>query len=153
MCMHEKPVRNDEPGGYGIEGRAPSLKDGDKLLFDECGRCSPQINGKGSTDYHTYHFRLVKREFGPLCLLVRHGGGEERHEVGYSFTRLKELIEFLPNSDARYLMFQSLYSNIRDAASVAQQKEHSLWVKAAAEKRIKTRRLPSQGRIKVWIKA
>ncbi len=149
MCFHDKPTRNDQDS-YGVKGRAPSLREGDALLFDECGRCSPQVNGKGSTDYHSHHFRLVQAQYGGYRLLVRHGGGDERHDMGHTFTRLADLL--LPmDSDSRYLMMHALYDAQRRASNAAMDKEREHWQTAAAEKRIRTRKVRGQNRVKVWI--
>lgn len=151
MCFHNKPVRNDEERGYNAEFLAPALEDGDKIIFDECGRCSPQMNGKGGTDYHSHHFRLVEPQYGPFELLVKHGGGQERITLGYDYTRIRELIESLPSSDARYLMLHALYNLHRDTQRKTKDTVDAEWRKAAIDKKIKTRRLPARGFTKVWI--
>jgi hypothetical protein len=135
MCFCERPTRNDQQPGYKIEQAAPALKDGDCLIYDECGRCSPQVAGKGCTDYHSHHFRLVDNR-SEYFLLVRHGGGDERFSLGYHYTRTEELL--LPlDSDARFLLLYSFYRINREASQHARNIEHSRWVHAAAEKRIK----------------
>ncbi|MEN6534498.1 MAG: hypothetical protein ABFD89_12595 [Bryobacteraceae bacterium] len=152
MCDCEKPTRNDEDRRFGIEGRAPVLSEGDTLIYDECGRCAPkpQVKGRNSIDFHSHHFRLVKRDYGEICLLVRHGGGDERVKLGYSYTCIPELLEPM-DSDGRYLMLHALYAAHYDAARQAREQEAAKWQQAAADKRIKTRRMPKQGYVKVWI--
>lgn len=149
MCDCIKPTRNDEERGYTIEDKAPALAEGDVLIYDECGRCRPQVNGAGSIDYHSHHFRLIKHD-NMTWLLVRHGGGTERIALGYAHKRIPELLEPM-DSDRRYLMLHAMYTIHYDAAQRAHENEAAKWQRAAAEKRIKTRKLPAQGCVKVWI--
>ena len=79
MCCCGKPTINGQINAYSWDGKAfmtyepnpPALEEGDTLLWDEPGRC-------GGIDAHSHHFRLVKRQWGGLSLLVRHGGGDAR---------------------------------------------------------------------------
>jgi hypothetical protein len=151
MCCCGKPVINGEPG-YSWDGKTfsvrkpdpPALADGDSLLFDEPGRC-------GGMDCHCHHFRLVKARHG-YALLVRHGGGDERVSIPNYHPAVK-LIPSLVGLDtnARYWMFHLLYSVQRKAASEARDRTTEAWRKAAAEKRIKTRK--SRGAVKVWVES
>lgn len=148
MCMCGKPTVNGEPG-YSWDGKTfmvrqpapPDLADGDKLLHDEPGRC-------GGLDSHCHHFRLVKEDGGAFCLLVRHGGGDERVRLGRSPGM--EAFNVL-DSNGRYWLMQMIYCTQSDAADKAREREHGKWVKAAAEKRIKTRKCKSS--VKVWIES
>ena len=149
MCFCEKPTRNDEQQGWNSEAFAPALSGDDALVYDECGRCQPQVNGTGSVDYHSHHFRLVT-SYGMTYLLVRHGGGDERVSIGYSYMRVVELLEPM-DSDRRYLMLHALYSIHKNASMTARNEESCRWQTAAAEKRIRTRKLPAQKQVKVWI--
>ena len=158
MCCCGKPVKNGEPGynwtgandGAGVYPlSAPAVEERDTILFDEPGRCSPQVNGKGQTDYHSYHFRMVDSGHGHYWLLVRHGGGQERFDMGYSFTRLAEVLALLPDSDARYLMLMALYSARRDGDKAGCSRTQDYWHSAASEKRIKTRKMPGRDAVKV----
>lgn len=146
MCFHDKPTRNDEIGW----GGAPALQDGEEVLHDECGRCQPQVNGTGSVDHHSHHFRLVRRAPGPYYLLVKHGGGEERVDLGYPHTRVAEILALL-DSDARYLMLRALYQAHSDATREAREAEASRWKRAAATKSIRTRKVRGRDEVQVWI--
>ncbi len=149
MCMCEKPNKNGEPGYCWNDAtkvgtypvNAPALADGDALVFDEPGRCKPQVNGKGGTDYHSHHFRLVMTKFDQFYLLVRHGGGTERIPLGYDYTRLGELIRLLPDSDARYLMLQALYRTHEDAERGAEMRTAAKFRQAFVEGRLKKRKV------------
>lgn len=158
MCCCPKPNRNGEPG-YSWDGKvfgthepvAPSLHEAETLLFDEPGRCSPQINGDGSTDYHSHHYRLVGVRHGGFRLLVRHGGGEERVSLGYSYRRIADLVAMLPSSDARYLFLHALYTIHQEASDAARETEANRWRAAAADGRLKKRRYPKRDTTRVWI--
>jgi len=149
MCRCDKPTRNDEQRGWDTELFAPALDEGDALLFDECGRCRPQVNGTGSIDYHSHHLRLVLRH-GTFYLLAKHGGGQERIDVGGQHTRLAELLAPM-DSDRRYLMLYQLYGVHRSAAHNARVTEMQRWKLAAPEKRIRTRKQRGRDQVKVWI--
>jgi hypothetical protein len=158
MCCCAKPNKNGEPG-YSWDGvnvgvhpaSGPTLLESETLLFDEPGRCRPKIAGKGDIDYHSHHFRIVGARHGEFRLLVRHGGGDERIDLGYSARRMADFAAMMPDSDARYLFMHMLYSVSQDAASVARNDENEKWRQAAAEKRIRTRKVRGMGRVKVWI--
>ena len=120
----------------------PALAEGDTLLYDEPGRC-------GGIDSHCHHFRVVQRT-GALYLLVKHGGGEERHQFGWSKTALPSALAAL-DSDQRYWMLCTAYHAISQAATDARHSEHSRWTHAVAEGRVKHRKLPKRGVTKVWI--
>ena len=55
------------------------------------------------------------------------------------------------DSTARYWMLATIHAAHRDGASNAREKESYRWKEAAAEKRIKTRKQPARGVVKVWI--
>lgn len=149
MCCCGKPNINGQPG-YSWDGKSfgtrpiapPALAEGDELSYDEPGRC-------GGVDSHSHHFRVVKAQFGGWFLLVRHGGGDERISLGFR--------SFVPgimrdmDSNARYWLLQNIYNIQADAVRVANDKKESAWRQAAAEKRIKTRKQPNRGMVKVWI--
>jgi hypothetical protein len=148
MCMCGKPTRNGEPG-YSWNGepphirpvQPPDLKDGDELLYDEPGRC-------GGLDSHSHHLRVVKGRFH-YALLVRHGGGDERIDLGSTRMAFDALAAL--DSDARYWLLLRLYHVQSDAARHARDASDAQWRQAAAEKRIKTRKQRGRGSVKVWI--
>lgn len=150
MCCCEKPNINGEfgykwnlpSGPAGIHSpNPPDIPEGYTLLYDEPGRC-------GGIDAHSYHYRVVKVH-GFIELLVRHGDGDERVKLCF----WKQQIEiFAPlDSDSRFWILNAIYHAHREGARDAESKECQIWMQAAADKRIKTRRLPKQGKIKVWI--
>lgn len=144
MCVCGTPTRETD------EHRAPLLGERDVLIYDEPGRCSPQVNGTGNTDYHSHHFRLVQRH-SFYTLLVRHGAGDEAINVGGRYTRVAELFAMLPDSDARYLMLYAIYRVHSEAARASRDVERAYWQKAARENRIHTRKMPRRDDVKVWV--
>src|SRR6266702_7064250 len=145
MCMCGKPTLNGE-SGYSWNGERahvrpvdpPVLEGGDELLYDEPGRC-------GGVDSHCHHLRVVKSRYDGFKLLVRHGGGDERIDLGcVALDGLAAL-----DSNARYWLLLRLYRVQSNAASRAIEKCDVAWRVAAAEKRIKTRKT-SRG-VKVWV--
>ncbi len=149
MCCCGKPVINGEVGYKWQPNDAPSvrpvhapeLRERDMLLFDEPGRC-------GGLDAHSHHYRLVKS--GPwLELLVRHGGGEESFKLSDYKTLLPALQAL--DSNARYWVFHALYYAHIESARFATSKSDSYWKQAAAEGRIKTRKVRGRTVKKVWV--
>jgi hypothetical protein len=147
MCCCGKPTINgtdgykwNQPDGptsvYPVN--PPALLDGDKLLADEPGRC-------GGSDSHSHHYRLVKN--CGLVLLVRHGGGDERMRLA------GPIADTLLNLDStsRYWLLNAMYHAYSDGGHEARSATASTWRKAAAEKRIKTRKQRGTDRVKVWI--
>lgn len=150
MCCCGKPIVNGEPG-YSWDGKstsvyqphAPTLDEGETLLYDEPGRCG------GGLDSHSYHYRVVRAKWGGLSLRVRHGGGEEVLRLSSDKTLAAPLAAL--DSTGRYWLLGAIYHAHSDAGHKARSETDAVWRTAAAEKRIKTRKLPRQGRVKVWI--
>jgi hypothetical protein len=55
------------------------------------------------------------------------------------------------DSTARYWMLAALHSAHRDGETYGRDHEREIWHQAAIDKRIKTRKFPARGVIKVWI--
>lgn len=150
MCCCGKPNINGTPGAYSWDGKSfstrqpnpPPLLDGDILLHDEPGRC-------GGLDCHSHHFRLVNC-YGSYDVLVRHGGGDERFSLGVVGKRLLPAIAAM-DTNGRFWLLHTLYSTRETAKSDAEYATGLRWRVAAAEKRIKTRKLRGRGQVKVWI--
>ena len=71
--------------GYETEPwRAPAVQADETLLYCEHGRILHRT-GPNGVDYRSHWFRIVKQtDGGKFLLLVKHGGGEERIELGLS---------------------------------------------------------------------
>ena len=129
---------NDEPRVRPVD--PPTIEEGDDLVFDEPGRC-------GGCDAHSHHYRIVRKR-GLVYLLVRHGGGDER--IKLHSVRLLETLAKLDTSE-RYWLLHALYYANRDGKDQAADKCNADWRRAAAEKRIKTRKNTRAGTVKVWV--
>lgn len=146
MCCCGKPVINGETGYKWQPNDAPSirlvnppeLQDGDQLLLDLPGRC-------GGLDSHSHHYRVVKR-IGWL-LLVRHGGGDEAVRLSGP---LERALKTVSETDL-YWLLNAIYHAYSDGKHEARSTTAETWRKAAAEKRIKTRKQRGSNGVKVWI--
>jgi hypothetical protein len=152
MCCCGKPNVNGTPGAYSWDGKSfstrqpcpPDLMEGDELLYDEPGRC-------GGLDCHSHHFTLVKcTRYGTYDVVVRHGGGDERFSLGVTGRLLVPSFASL-DSNGRYWLMHTLYSSRNEVQRATEGTEALRWRTAAAEKRIKTRKLRGRGLVKVWI--
>jgi len=157
MCCCDKPNVNGQPGYKwqpehkpGIRPVAPpTLDDGDALIFDEPGRC-------GGIDSHSHHYRVVKRRFLGYWLYAHSGCGDKRirlhgpdegpRTTGSVVSTLLSL-----DSNARYWLLNAIYHATFDAEQDARDEESRKWRMAAAEKRIKTRKVRGSDAVKVWL--
>ena len=152
MCCCPKPSINGEPNAYSWDGkslstRAPvfaALKDSDELLYELPGRC-------GGMDSHCHDLRVVKNH-GSYALLVHNGSGDHRLSLGRG-RDIIEVIDALADDAARYWFLIRFNHLLNDAVWAAKEERDAVWRKAAAEKRIKTRKLPGKGLVKVWVEA
>jgi hypothetical protein len=117
------------------------MNEGDELLADEPGRCGHGL------DSHSYHFRLVKHH-GGFFLLVKHGAGCERMRFGYQFS--VDAVLAL-DSDTRYSLLSDIYHAISYTRQDAVLAEAHRWRRAAAEKRIRVRKVRGSDAVKVTI--
>jgi hypothetical protein len=117
----------------------PTITESDTLLSDEPGRC-------GGIDSHCHHYRVI--EGWCLWLLYKHGGGEGRIRLSNS-AAMRPLLGAL-DSNARYWLLNSIYHAYNDGQMNGSGRMDEQWRKAAAEKRIKTRKLPHNRGVKVW---
>lgn len=130
---HEASIRPIDP---------PAISEYDKLVYDGPGRC-----GLG-TDSHCHHYRIVSTAGGSLRLLYKHGTGQGQLHLSCS-TALR-LIFAAVDSEAQYWLMNSLYHAYSNGQQQGAETVQAVWRKAAAEKRIKTRKMPRNG-VKVWI--
>lgn len=150
MCCCAKPNVNGN-FGYRWNGESestrpvdpPELQDGETLVYDEPGRC-------GGMDSHCHHYRVVKR-YSSLFLAYRHGGGDGRIRLSCTPTFVDMLAAL--DSNARYWMLGVIFHAHADAERAAQEAESRKWRTAIAEKRVRSRKYPAQGLVKVWIES
>jgi hypothetical protein len=128
--------------------RAPTLVDGDELIFCEHGRILDAQTDRG-VDCRSHWFRVVKSRLGLYLLLVKHGGGEEHIPFGYS-RRTVEALHPL-SSDARYWLLHEFYRMHRDSREITVRETVTRYQKAFVDGRLKKRKLPARGVVKVWI--
>jgi hypothetical protein len=102
------------------------------VLYDEPGRC-------GGQDSHCHHYRIV----GGSSLLVRHGGGDEEIRLSNAQGVLAALA--LLESNGRYWLLNAIYHAYADGKREGQAGESARWRLAAAERRIKVRKIRGQG--------
>lgn len=127
--------------------RAPTIEPEETTLFDEPGRL---LTHDGSpVDYCAYHFRVTQHRFGPYRLHVKHGGGQEVWPLCFAPELPAALGKMEPDDRFRFLHLL-MQTNHKTAEHTAQRLT-AQWQQAAAEKRIRTRKLPGQPRVKVWI--
>jgi len=145
MCG--KPTINGEPD-YSWDGQKrsvrpidpPEMAEGDILMFDEPGRC-------GGTDAHCHHYRLVKF-YSQRILIVKHGGGTERHLLSAWNKAMDTLVDSL-DSNARFWMFNAIHHTIKGQVSKAEANVRAQWASAFIDKRIKKQK--RKGNVRVWI--
>jgi hypothetical protein len=144
------PPSLTDPENYSYQQRdwrAPSIEVEDTVVFDEPGRV---LGARGSgVDCRSHYFRVIKPEFGQYTLKVRHGGGEESWPLGFDSRIVDGLGQM--DSDNRFRLLWVIMDGHHETASRTANRLNADWRQAAAEKRIKTRKLPGQNRVRVWI--
>lgn len=110
------------------------------ILYDEPGRC-------GGQDSHCHHYRIVGFPFASL--LVRHGGGDEKVRLSNAKGVLAALA--MLDSNGRYWLLNAIYHAYADGLRIGQTDEAQRWQAAAAQKRIKVRKVRGQTAVRVSI--
>ena len=149
MCCCGQPTINGQPGYRWQPNDPPSvrrvhppvLNEHSTLIFDEPGRC-------GGIDCHCHHFCVVK-DFSFYKLLVMHGGGQEEVRLSTTKTMMDGMAAM--DSNTRFWFLHAIYRAYSNGKQEASEKESQRWTRAAAEKRIKTRRVRGTHSVKVWI--
>ena len=150
MCCCGTPVINGEPGyKWGYKDK-PSVRPvnppptAENILFDEPGRC-------GGQDSHCHHYRVVGSKTGACfpSLLVRNGSGD----VTIRLSNGKAVVQALSalDSNGRYWLLNALFHAQADAAQTARTSEAARWRQAAAEGRIKVRKVRGQSVVRVEV--
>jgi hypothetical protein len=132
--------------------RAPTLKEGDELVYCEHGRIvyrTPEKKPGSGTDCRSHWFRIV-RNGGSYALLVKHGGGEQRVELGYNY-RQQDAIFGPLSSDARFWLMWIILEVHNNAGQAATQKTASVYKSAFVSGTLKKRKVRGQQAVKVWI--
>lgn len=129
---------------WGAEpARAPSLAEGDNLIYSEHGRVLDNVC------YRSHWLCLVRAQFGGYYLLVKHGGGQERFQIAYS----KRMVQALENidSDSRYFLLHSMLKINHDAARNASEATSARYRAAFVNGTLRKRKQRGGNAFKVWI--
>lgn len=132
--------------------RLPETPDGHEVLFSEHGRVLDLKAAGGNYDvcYRSYAYTVTAASGGLTHLRVKHGGGEESYRIGYRNDPLVKALGRL-DSDARYFILHGIREQATQAARSATDRTELHWRQAAAEKRIRTRKIRGENKVKVWI--
>ena len=140
-----------DPENYGSEPwREPTPDEGDTVIFSEFGR------SLDNTNYKSHWFMLVSQRFGGYALLVKHGGGQERINLGYlcffrkGHPRIIDAMKVM-DTDALYLMLYTFYDIHTDTRRSEQAKVTAELKTAFAEGRLKKRKVRGQAAYKVTV--
>ena len=132
------------------EWRAPKVDADEEIIFDEPGRVlnrrDPDRPSDG-TDCRSHYFRLTKPQFGRYTLRVQHGGGEQSWGLHHDRRTIEGLATM--DSDSRFRLLWVIMDANNDGERRGAERTEAKWRRAAAEKRIKTRKV-REG-VKVWI--
>ncbi len=148
MCCCVQPNVNGQPGYQwqpldrpGTRSVNPPETDRN-VLYDEPGRC-------GGQDSHCHHYRVVGSAKGAQfpSLLVRHGGGDQEIRLSNGKAVLQALA--MLDSNGRYWLLNALYHAQADAKRAGQQEATARWRQAAAENRIKVRKVRGRDAVTV----
>lgn len=145
----------NEETNWGAEAwRAPTLAEGDTLLYSECGRiikAGTYGHGNNGIDYRSHYFTVVKSaNLGGCWLLVKHGSGGERIKLDYSASRAAQFFEPL-DSNARYLLMHMLFNLHKHAGQAATDATAREYQQAFASGMLKKRKQRGGDSVKVWI--
>ncbi len=149
MCCCNEPNINGQEG-YSWNGKdsgirkpyLPELDEGDVLLRDLPGRC-------GAIDSHCHDLRLVRSGSFPM-LLVGNGAGRHRIRLSAYKGGALDALESM-DDDAAYWTLMMVYQAHSAGEKLASEAADAKWRKAAAEDRIRTRKVRGQDAVKVWI--
>lgn len=149
MCCCGQPIINGQMGYKWQPNDTPSIRkpyppatqEDEIVLFDEPGRC-------GGMDAHSHHYQVIKW-LSSYHLVVQHGGGRE----SFRLSTTKHFLSMLESLDTntRYWLLHALYHAYSDGEKRGQENTSSYWRSAAAEKRIKVKKLRNQNLVKVLV--
>ena len=140
------------PDDWGREEfRQPPTQEGDEVLFHEPGRILPRLGSGGACalDCRSHSFKVIKPQLGGYALLVRHGGGDESVDLGYSPRILNALLPL--DSDSRYWLLHTFLDVFHKTQSETRDRTASEYRRAFASGRLKKRKMPGRDTCKVWI--
>lgn len=128
--------------------REPQEIPGETVFFNEHGRSLQ--TGRYMVNYRSWYFKVVGSEYSNLCLLVKHGGGQERMQI---YAAKEEWLAMLGalDSDTRFRILFTLYKSIHEAAASAQIQESIKYETAFVNGKLHKRKQRGTNNYKVWI--
>lgn len=147
MCCCATPNVNGTLGYQWQPKDAPSIRPVNPpatdftVVYDEPGRC-------GGQDSHCHHYRVVGTGHS-ATLLVRHGGGDE--QVRLSNGKGVHAALAALDSNGRYWLLNAIYHASAAGKREGEARESARWRQAAAERRIKVRKVRGQAAVRVSI--
>ncbi|WP_264598861.1 hypothetical protein [Rhodoblastus acidophilus] len=130
--------------------RQPPHAEDEELLFHEPGRILPSVHeGAGGTDCRSHSFKIIKPRFANYVLIVQHGGGIERVDLGYSRRTVNAFAQM--DSDTRFRLMWSILDVHTNAKREAAEATAKTFREAFVQGRLKKRHLPARGTTRVWI--
>lgn len=116
---------------------------GNNVLLEEKGRVI------GEVDYNCYTLKLV-RDMGFYHLYVTHGAGEEKISLIHVKEQvIKNILNMEP--DTRFLTLFAFYDIAKSEFQKGFNKAEITYQRAAAEGRLKTRKVRGKNRVRVWV--
>ena len=146
--MTDNWAEDRREGNWGAEPwREPKTDEGDTVLYSEHGRIL------GKVDYRSHWLMMVHAPFDTLTLLVKHGGGQERINLGYKDRYWEQMAKALEpmDSNSRYLMLYALYDLYTDTRRRASEMARAELKLAFVEGRLKKRKIKGQAAYKVKV--
>lgn len=120
----------------------PSISDSAITLFEEKGRVINDV------DYSPFTVALAQ-DFDSYHVIITSGAGTESFFLTFD-PLVADAISNMP-SDARFLTLLEMREIKTRFLSAGFNKAQSIWQRAAAEDRIKTRKLRGRNEVRVWI--
>lgn len=116
---------------------------GNNILLEERGRII------GEVDYNCYTLKLV-RDMGFHHLYVTHGAGEEKISLIHVKEQvIKNILNMEP--DTRFLTLFAFYDIAKSEFQKGFCRAETIYQRAAAEGRLKTRKVRGENRVRVWV--
>jgi hypothetical protein len=116
---------------------------GNNILLEEKGRVI------GEVDYNSFTLKLV-RDMGFYHLYVIHGAGEEKISLIHVKEQvIKTILNMEP--DTRFLTLFAFYDIAKNEFQKGFNEAEVTYQRAAAEGRLKTRKVRGENRVKVWV--
>lgn len=135
-------------GEWGAETwHKPTLGESETEIYSEHGRVLLDEKLNLNVCYRSHWFVVTKARFGGYHLLVKHGGGQERLNLGSHALVIDQWS--LMSSDARFLMFWAMFDIKHEAESQMYHKTSNDYAIAFIDGRLKKRRKNGRTRVEI----